>query len=193
MTSRKLLLALVVCLVLPFMAGQKSAARQMVPNDSLPPVELTVGFDYIEGGHAETQRFRVSLRNNSKDDLCLNIGFLLANGKRQFPQAIVLSVSDAAGKTFQLFPLQPGVIAGRVDPYILPLPAGGLFSFPVDLKDYLVDLSSTNNHLKPGTYSLEARFTSQGAKDERVSRDARLMPLWAGTVKSNSLQFVIGR
>jgi hypothetical protein len=81
MTSRKLLLGLVVCLVFPFMAGQKSAARQMDPNDSLPLVELTVGFDYVKGGHAETPKFRVSLRNNSKDDLCFNIGFLLPTEK----------------------------------------------------------------------------------------------------------------
>jgi hypothetical protein len=102
-------------------------------------------------------------------------------------------VSDAAGKTFQIGPLKPGIIAGRVDPYILPLPAGGLFSFPVDLKDYLVDLSSANNRLKPGTYSLTARYASQGVKEERLFGDVRLMPLWAGAVTSNSLQFVIGR
>jgi hypothetical protein len=73
------------------------------------------------------------------------------------------------------------------------LRGGSLFSFRVDLKDYLVDLSSDNNHLKPGTYSLAARFMSQGVREQGLFGDVRLMPLWAGTVTSNSLQFVLGR
>jgi hypothetical protein len=190
----KLILVLVLCTGVLFVLRQVTYAKQAESGNALPSLQLTVGFDSVKDEHAATPKFRVTLRNNSENDLCLNIGFLLANGKMQFPQAISLSVVDATGKTLPLGSLKPGYIAGRVDPYILPLPAGGLFSFSVELKDYVAGLpkdNGNNGHLRPGAYSFVARFASQGVKDEGVSGDARLMPLWAGAVTSNQLKIVL--
>lgn len=39
-------------------------------------------------------KFKVELRNSGDDDLVLNVGVMLANGKKQYPDAITLVVTD---------------------------------------------------------------------------------------------------
>lgn len=58
----------------------------------------------------------VALENIGKDDLVLNLGIMLANGKKQLPYAVHLILTDAAKKTrvLHLHLKMPG-IAGRVD------------------------------------------------------------------------------
>ena len=46
----------------------------------------------------DVPEFQVALRNAGKQDVTLNLGFMLANGKVQLPQNISLNVTDAPGK-----------------------------------------------------------------------------------------------
>jgi len=50
---------------------------------------------------------------------------MLANGKKQYPEAIILVITDSRGTFHEMgFAGDPWAIAGRVDPFVLPLPAG---------------------------------------------------------------------
>jgi len=39
-------------------------------------------------------KFKVELRDSGDDDLVLNVGVMLANGKKQYPDAITFVVTD---------------------------------------------------------------------------------------------------
>jgi hypothetical protein len=40
-------------------------------------------------------KFKVELRDSGDDDLVLNVGVMLANGKKQYPDAITFVVTDS--------------------------------------------------------------------------------------------------
>jgi hypothetical protein len=72
---------------------------------------------------------RVELRNPGNQDLVLNLGIELANGANQYPDAVSYTLTTPDGRVLHLESMEPGSIAGRVDPFIVPLPAGAMFSF----------------------------------------------------------------
>src|SRR6266545_1657610 len=45
---------------------------------------------------ADVPEFQVAFRNVGKQDVTLNLGFMLANGKVQFPRRIGLSLTEAS-------------------------------------------------------------------------------------------------
>lgn len=79
-----------------------------------------------------TPTFRVELFNSSESDFALNLGLMLANGIKQYPTKILLTVTDAGGKSRQFSLIEPGGIAGRVDALVVPLPAGSTFPYRCD-------------------------------------------------------------
>ena len=68
-------------------------------------------------------RVMAVLENVSGGDLVLNLGMMLANGKNQLPTAVRLTLTGADGKTRTL-ERTVGSIAGRVDPFVVPLAVG---------------------------------------------------------------------
>ena len=73
--------------------------------------------------------FQVAFRSAGNQDVTLNLGFMLANGKVQLPQNISLNVTDAAGQTRKLkfWDRRYAGVAGRLDDYVVPLPAGSTY------------------------------------------------------------------
>ena len=142
-------------------------------------------------------KFRADLRNIANHDLVLNLGVTLANGRNQYPNAVVLTLTDSQGKS-RLFDLkEPAFVAGRMDPFVLPLPTGAAFSLPIDLERYWAAASKEFDYkLQPGTYSLEARFSGRSVTQPQANLDMKglaLMPYWTGTVTSNRLQFEVSK
>ena len=147
------------------------------------------------GVRSKTPDFRVELRNVGENDLVLNLGVMLANGKRPYPNAIILTLTDAQGKSRRLDLRDPSFISGRVDPLVVPLPVGAVFSIPVNLDRYWAVASAEFDYKpKPGSYALEAQFTGKGVSQQGANLDLpgiALMPYWQGTVTSNLLRFDI--
>jgi hypothetical protein len=140
----------------------------------------------------------VELRNVGQNDLVTNLGTMLANGKRQYPSAVALVLTDAQGKSRRLDLRGPWYVAGRVDPFVVPIPVGATFSIPVDLDKYWAAESKEFDYkLKPGSYSLEAQFNGRSVSQQDPNLDMEgiaLMPYWTGTVTSNQIRFeVAGR
>jgi hypothetical protein len=140
--------------------------------------------------------FRVEMRNPSnEDDLILNLGIELANGARQYPDAVKYTLTTPDGRDLHLESMEPGFIAGRVDPLIVPLPAGALFSFLVDLNEYMAPKEKIwQLAFSPGRYTLQAEYTGRAVPQSQANLDVRgiaLMHYWVGTATSAPLVFTI--
>jgi hypothetical protein len=163
--------------------------------EAVSGLQMTIYLDRAEGVPSKAPKFRVELRNAAQKDLVVNLGMMLANGKMQYPNAVVLVLTDAQGKSRRLDLREPGAIAGRVDPFVLPIPIGATFSIPVDLDKYWAAESKEFDYkLKPGTYSLEAQFTGRSVSQQEANLDVKgiaLMPYWTGTVASNQFRFEV--
>jgi hypothetical protein len=133
-------------------------------------------------------RVWVVLDNVSTDDLVVNLGLMLANGKKQLPMAVRLIVIDGDGKEHILRRNEPG-IAGRVDPFVVPLSSGNRYAISCDLEDW-------RERLEPGRYRVRAEFVGEAVTRNKVSLDTTglvLMTYWTGTISSDDVQVTLPR
>jgi hypothetical protein len=141
--------------------------------------------------------FRVEMHNQGDHPLILNMGFMLANGEKQCPDAIHLFLKDSSGKTLLLEPKELVVIAGRVDPLIVPLPEGAIFVLPIDLQNYSSPKEKIwELNLSPGQYMLTAEYKGTTVSQQEANLDVKgiaLMPYWTGVVQSNTLAFTLSK
>jgi hypothetical protein len=173
------------------LAGLLSARPQSSQGNS--GLRMSVRLDSNHVADPKVPKFTVELQNTGEKDLILNLGFMLANGKNQYPNAIVLILTDSKGKIRRFELTGPAIIAGRLDPLIVPLPVGSTFSIPVDPEKYWVLESKEFEYKgKPGTYLIEAQLTGKGLSQQEANLDVKglaLLPYWMGTISSNRLQF----
>jgi hypothetical protein len=139
--------------------------------------------------------FRVEMQNPSTQDLVLNLGLELANGREQYVDALEYTLTTPDGRVLHLESRGPGLIAGRIDPLIVPLPSGASYSFLVDLdecwapKEKILKL-----HLVPGSYALRAEYTGRAVSEPEANLDVKgiaLMPYWVGTVTATPAMFTV--
>ncbi len=140
-------------------------------------------------------RFRVELHNTGNKDIVLNLGMMLANGKKQYADRIHLRLTEPDGKVLHLDMTNPVFIAGRIDPMVVPLPKGATLVLPIDLKDYWAPQEKVwSLSLTPGQYALRAEYTGAAVPQRAANLDMQgiaLMPYWTGTVESNALSFTV--
>jgi len=127
----------------------------------------------------------LELRNTGTKDAVLNLGIMLANGARQYPTAITLLSTDAEGKEHHAELDEPaGVIGGRLDPFIVPLPSGASLKLPVHISKCLWHASGQLEDFGPDRtkrYTLQARFNGKGVNQAEANPDMKaiaLMPFW---------------
>ena len=169
--------------------------RQRSSSETGSALKLTVSLSDAEPRQSKSPTFRVELRNSGESDVIVNLGIMLANGKKQYPKDIVLILIDSQGKSRRLDLKEPAIIAGRMDPMIVPLPAGSSFSLPINLDNYWAAASQDFDYRpQSGTYSLEAQFSGRAVTQQEANLDVKgiaLMPYWTGTITSNRVQFKI--
>jgi hypothetical protein len=132
-------------------------------------------------------RLMVLLENVGSDDVVLNLGLMLGNGKKQIPMAVRLIFTDADGKKHILRRNEPR-ITGRVDPFVVPLPAGSRYS------TISRDLEELIDRLSPGRYHVRAEFVGEAVRRKEVNVDTAglaLMTYWTGTIQSEDLQVTL--
>ena len=133
-------------------------------------------------------RFNVTLQNVGKKDLVLNLGMMLANGKEQYATAVKLIFADPNGKSYEFrnnIGRHPG-IAGRVDPFLVPLARGCTYALRVDFDNYW--FVPVGISLPKGKYHAAAIFEGKALdfKDTNLyTRDT----YWAGVIKSKEVLF----
>jgi hypothetical protein len=181
--------------VLPMFSALSAAPRPCQPiatEGAGGGLRITIYPDRTESRKSKVQNFRVELSNVGPDDLILNLGFMAGNGRKQYASKILLNLTDMAGKSRRLELMPAGIIGGRVDPMIVPLPMGSTFSILVDMDNYWDAASSEfAGKLKPRSYSVEAQFEGAAVSQQETSLDMQavaLMPYWTGTVTSNRVR-----
>ncbi|MCK4823160.1 ankyrin repeat domain-containing protein, partial [bacterium] len=152
---------------------------------------LRIGISQVkrpEQNDYDKPRFNVALQNIGKKDLVLNLGIMLANGKEQYATAVKLIFTDHNGKSYEFrnnIGRHPG-IAGRVDPFLVPLAGGCTYALRVDFDNYW--LVPVGTSLPKGQYHVAAVFEGKALdfKDtDLYTRDT----YWAGVIKSKEVLF----
>jgi RNA polymerase sigma factor (sigma-70 family) len=147
---------------------------------------LRLGLCRAEAKKDGQVRLHVVLENGGAEDLVVNLGLLLANGKRQLPMAVSLRVVGGDGKEHVLRLNVPGV-AGRVDPFVVPLSSGNRYAVSCDLEQW-------GEPLAPGRYRARAEFVGEAVTKKAINTDMTglaLMPIWTGTITSGDLQVTL--
>jgi RNA polymerase sigma factor (sigma-70 family) len=155
-----------------------------------PESGLRVGAQILEANRAGKVGLSVVLENVGKDDVVVNLGIMLGNGRTQLPTAVRLVLTDAARRT-RVLQRKVGGVAGRVDPFVVPLPAGGRLTLPCVLEDYAdADPAQLGTPLAPGRYHTKAEFVGKTVARADTNRDMvglALMKYWTGTVRSGEV------
>lgn len=102
---------------------------------------------------AEPGLVTLELRNAGPKDAILNLGVMLANGARQYPTAVTLTFRDATGKEHHGVLAQPGIVGGRLDPFIVPLPHRGSHKLALDVSEYALYASDHIEDFRPDPQS----------------------------------------
>ncbi len=137
-------------------------------------------------------RLHVTMENMGQEDILLNLGTMLGNGRIQRPDAIRLLLVDGTGDRRELHYADPDVpgVAGRIDDYAVPLRAGSTHSIALELRDFWCP--TTKEHaidLPPGTYEVRAQFTGTGSQHDGGIPS---LPYWTGTLESQAVLIEIG-
>ena len=134
---------------------------------------------------------QLALRNVGDDDITLNLGSMLANGKVQLPDRIAIKFTDAQGKTrvFKFGDKKHAFVAGRVDYYVVPLRSGSTYTLKLSPDQFwCLETKEFSMPLLPGDNQLTAQFEGTGAPQPNLDMPAiKLMNFWLGKVESNTL------
>lgn len=145
---------------------------------------LRIGVRVVAG------RLEAILQNAGKD-VVLNVGIMLANGARQYPSAIRVVAIDPKGQEHSLV-IQPAFVAGRLDPLVVPLPAGARYIVPLDLGAAVVQ--GKGDRLAPGSYRIHVAYKGTRVQKAAV-RDMpgmALMNYWQGSIRSAVVAYLHG-
>lgn len=154
-----------------------------------PPVH---GIELCLSPSSEPSSLTLEVRNTASQDAVLNLGIMLANGARQYPSAITLTLIDAKGKVHQGVLAEPAFVSGRLDPFIVPLPHGASLSLALDLTKYALSTSGQIEDLRldpTKPYTVQAQLTGKGVTQAEANLDVKglaLMPYWTGIAVSNT-------
>ena len=142
---------------------------------------LRVGLKLVAG------RLEAVLQNGGQKDVVLNVGVMLANGARQYPSAVRVVAIDAKGREHNLV-IQPALVAGRLDPLVVPLRAGARYIVPLDLGAAVVQDKGTRLAALATTYPSTVSWTDpvgSGRNRSVVSRGSG-HARFAGTVAARA-------
>ena len=132
----------------------------------------------------------VSLVNAGGSDLLVRIGLMLGNGKKQFPRDLRIECRGAGDHRFVLSS-SPAFVAGRVDPMVLPLPAGAAYTLSLDLRRMSVAEPRNTFSLPAGRYHVQAVLAGKPVLREETNSDMpglSTMAFWTGTARSADLE-----
>jgi hypothetical protein len=131
----------------------------------------------------------VVLENVGDSDLNVKLGFSLANGKSHHPAALRLLARSKESKPRTLtYAGVPGV-AGRVDPFVLPLPAGSSYTLRCAFAKYVDSETGARIDLTAKDYRVAAELLGEAVTETNLDvRGLALMPCWQGKARSNEVE-----
>jgi hypothetical protein len=185
--------AVALALFVPAVWAQPQPVRAWGP----PSAGLQLGVSASAGSTAGAFSVDVSFKNTGPDDVVLNLGHMLANGKVMFPDAVRLGLTDPSGRTCELhyFDRRYPVIRGRVDDFIVALPAEAVYTLRLTSdRLWCAAAREPRTTLPPGRHRVVARFEGTGARTTNLDmKGIGLLAFWKSTIESGQAAFEIGR
>ena len=132
-------------------------------------------------------RITATIRNVGKDDTAVIFGVALGNGRRSLVDNMTLQITAPEGKgggeQYQYYPPHyPGGVAGRVDDWIVPLPAGVWYTLNLEPTDFLTARNGRLSAFPQGarlSLRLPIRSPSAGPNSDVVG--LKLFRVWTGS------------
>jgi hypothetical protein len=156
-----------------------------------PSKGLDLSLDVDENTAPSVPDVKLGLRNVTDHDLLINLGIVF-NQDEQRPSTLnfVLDLRDSRGETRRLkFFSRTGFVAGRLDPYIVRLTPGSIYSLAISLNRFVcLETREWSVRLHPGKNQITAQF--EGRKPGVVNLDTPEMNsvnLWLGQLQSNTV------
>ena len=136
-----------------------------------------------------SQVIELTLTNKGPDDALLNLGQTIA-GWKYFSTAIQLQATDDQGHEHTLqFMGGPPAVAGRVDPFVVPLPVNAKYALRLELSQYVQEDFSS---LRKGTWILQASYEGKQAKwGNSMTEGMNVFHCWSGKIKSPRIKISI--
>jgi hypothetical protein len=117
---------------------------------------------------------------------------MLVNGKKQYPIGLHLFLTDSGGITHKFHYFLPGV-AGRVDPFVVPLPAGSIYQLRCPLNRFMQE-DPPIGLIRPGQYKLSVSFEGRPVTKREANLDMiglSLTQYWTGTISSGEISISV--
>jgi hypothetical protein len=136
----------------------------------------------------------VWFENAGEQDFLLNLGVMLANGKRMEPSALTLGVSAPAGGSASHSWFDPTHVGGRVDDMLVSVRAGGRYMLVAEIDRFRDASEYQRLRLGPGRHTLRIRFT--GGPAQHLNLDTPgvgTFNFWQGSVESAAITLVAPR
>ncbi len=165
--------------------------------------DLRISIARIETADAKPSNpeFAITLENQGDSDLVVLLGAVV--GRKLYPHAISLLLTDQSGRISNLRYRGPLRVGGRIDPYIVGLPSHATYVLRVALAQFVSPYTGEGRTTPPadgdldprlpsGSFAIQATLQEPGEKN--LGADVygnRLMNLWTGTVSSNVLSFAV--
>jgi hypothetical protein len=150
-------------------------------------LRLMLEFATTETGQKQQRHCFLVLQNVGGIDLNLCLGSSLANGKTYYPAAVRLNeVSNGDKPRTLIYPSPP--VAGRVDPFVVPLIAGSSYTLPCPVDKYVDSEIGDHIDLNLKDYWISAELTGKAiTKTNQDLKGLTLMKFWEGKARSNKV------
>ncbi|MGE3163924.1 MAG: hypothetical protein AB7O52_03395 [Planctomycetota bacterium] len=144
----------------------------------------------VVSGESEPWELCATFENNGNQDIFLNLGMLLANGKVQLPTALRIILTGPNGNAHDLEFRDPEhpFVGGRVDDYAVPLRVGSAHSLRLRSKHYWCPKNPEGLALPPGDCTLQLVFSGRSAQHVNLDTEGmRHMPYWVGELRAQGV------
>ena len=131
------------------------------------------------------------IRNGGPDDTAIIFGVALANGRKYLVDEMTLQVTGGGRvEEYRYRPMHyPGVIAGRIDDWIVPLPVGTSYTLTFQPVDFVSTSVRLNDLPKDARLSLRLRTRGATTSPQPDVMGLRGFHVWTGSnlLTSNEL------
>jgi hypothetical protein len=151
------------------------------PAQPAAPLRLT-----LDCTQDTTPTFRLTIANVSATPTAVIVGAILGNGKTYLLERASLTIkrNGAADERLHYVDLSVGVIAGRVDAWLIPLPPGASYSITVPARRFV-----SRPDYAPGDFAnatkVQAHLTTHQMDSPNLDMQGlRFVQVWVGTLTS---------
>jgi hypothetical protein len=142
-----------------------------------------------EASAPDTSALAVTLQNPGTADSAVVLGITLANGRVYLPTGIRVRVRRPADMREHEPLYNNPTRGGRVDSWVVPLPAGSSFTFLVPVRHFISPTTYTADFKRfvAGGEGLDLRVVLDARPIEFGPADMRLLRVWVGPLASNQI------